>query len=204
MRPLDFARLGNLMLRGGSWGGTRIIDPAYVAAAGSPTTTNPGYGYLFWTNAGESYVAPTVYSRDIRGHRQIQSAPTDMYMMEGMEDQRVYMIPSLDMEIVRLGVPGSREADTRSAVFTSAPGEFEHELLRMLMKAVTDGSVPVDPGAYVGDDPVPAFDPHSGVLYSAQHPRGLGGRIRRPPVAGGVQSTGMRWSRSAASTRSAA
>lgn len=178
IRPLDFARLGHLMLNGGVWDGVQLIAKWYVDAAGSPTDTNHGYGYLFWTNGQgyNDYVAPTVYSRDVRSHRQILSAPVDMYMMEGMEDQRVYMIPSLDMEIVRLGVPGSREPDTRSSVFTSAPGEFEHEWFRMLMGAVTEGSVPQDPGPYAGDDPVPTLDPHSGLLYSAQHPEdGLAG-----------------------------
>ncbi|MGH2702559.1 MAG: hypothetical protein ACRDJ2_12400, partial [Actinomycetota bacterium] len=67
------------------------------------------------------------------------------------------------------GGVGSREPDTRSSVFTSASGEFEHEWFRRLMAAVEDTQVK-DPGPYEYSDPVPELDPQYGILKSAQEP----------------------------------
>ena len=165
----DYARLGHLMLSRGRWGDRRLIDPSWVKDALSPSAENPGYGYMFWLNEGDRYVAPTVYSRDERDHRHIVSGPEDMYYMAGIEDQRVYVIPSLEIVIVRFGGPGSREPDTRSSVFTSASGEWEHEFYRLFMEAVR-GYPYKDPGPYEYSDPVPALDPDYGMLKSAQEP----------------------------------
>jgi hypothetical protein len=89
--------------------------------------------------------------------------------MQGLQDQRVYVIPSLDLIIVRVGGAGSEESDTRSSVFTSAPGEFEHEWFRRLMAAVKDATIK-DPGPYESPGPNPHPDPNYGVLKSAQEP----------------------------------
>ena len=169
MQVDDFARLGYLMLHDGVWKGKRLIDARYVRAAVTPSRTNAAYGFMFWLNVNKRHIQPTVYSRDVRRGKQIKSAPADMYSMQGLEDQRVYVIPSLDLIIVRVGGPGSHEPDTRSSVFTSAPGEFEHEWFRLLMGAVKDATIK-DPGPYEYHDPVPPFDPNYGVLKSAQEP----------------------------------
>lgn len=172
MRTADYARLGHLMRNRGRWKGTPLISEAYVEQATTPSAANPGYGFYFWLNEGTSFVAPTIYSRDARNRREIESAPPDLYGMAGFQDQRVYVIPSLDMVIVRWGYSGSRESDTRSTVFTSAPGEFEHEWLRLLMRAVADATVQ-DPGPYRSEGPAPAIDPHYGMLRSAQEPEDI-------------------------------
>jgi CubicO group peptidase (beta-lactamase class C family) len=162
----DFARLGYLMMHRGVWNGNRLIDADYARRAIKPSRTNPAYGFMFWINVNRKHIAPTVYSRDVRKGKQIASAPAEMYFMAGLQDQRVYVIPSMELLIVRVGGVGSREPDTRSSVFTSASGEFEHEWFRMLMDAVEDANVK-DPGPYEYHDPVPPFDPNYGVLKSA-------------------------------------
>jgi CubicO group peptidase (beta-lactamase class C family) len=172
----DFARLGQLMLREGRWDDgtgkpTQLLAKKYVKEAGAQSERNPCYGLLFWNNIGEKCVNPTVYSRDDRNHPQIPSGPRDMYMMEGMLEQRVYIIPSYDMVIVRLGIPGSREPDTRVSVFTAAVGEFEYELFRKLMPAVDPTWK--DPGPYTGESAVPTLDPYSGLQWSVSHPEDI-------------------------------
>lgn len=172
MEPLDFARLGELMLREGNWNGDQVISEQFVDQAQSPSPQNNGYGYLFWLNGGVPYTTATVYARDERSKPQIASAPADLYMMDGLFEQRVYIMPGLDMVVVRLGMQGSREADTRSSVWTSASGEFEHELFRKLMDAVVEGDAPADPGPYdQTQNPVPAMDPNEpGMLQSLTQP----------------------------------
>ncbi len=44
-------------------------------------------------------------------HRLIESAPHDMYLMAGIQQQRVWVIPSLDMVVVRIGGSGDRDPD---------------------------------------------------------------------------------------------
>lgn len=46
----DFAKLGQLMLNGGTWNGRRIVSAAYVARAQAPLyhLRNLHYGYLWW------------------------------------------------------------------------------------------------------------------------------------------------------------
>jgi CubicO group peptidase (beta-lactamase class C family) len=48
----DHARLGLLMARGGRWGERQVLPESWVRDAFSPSPTNPGYGYLWWLNAG--------------------------------------------------------------------------------------------------------------------------------------------------------
>jgi CubicO group peptidase (beta-lactamase class C family) len=165
----DYARLGYLMLQEGVWDRKRLIDSKWVDAATTPSPTNPGYGYLFWLNGGPKVINPTVYSRDVQKGQAIPSAPKDMYSMAGLQEQRVYVIPSLDLIIVRVGGSGNREPDTRPTIFTSRSGEFEHEWFRRLMAAVEDARIK-DPGPYEYSDPIPRLDPNYGILKSAMEP----------------------------------
>ncbi|MBO0741514.1 MAG: serine hydrolase, partial [Hyphomicrobiaceae bacterium] len=48
----DHARLGLLMARGGRWGERQVLPESWVRDTFSPSSTNPGYGHLWWLNAG--------------------------------------------------------------------------------------------------------------------------------------------------------
>src|SRR5699024_9305472 len=48
--PVDFARLGLLMLNVGQWRDEQIISADYIDQARMPSETNRCYGYLFWVN----------------------------------------------------------------------------------------------------------------------------------------------------------
>lgn len=176
----DYARLGQLMHNRGVWRGKRLLDAAFVRDALKPSRTNPGYGYMFWLNRGKRYIAPTVYSRDERDHRHVLSAPKDMFYMAGIHEQRVWVVPSLGLMVVRVGGSGSRDPDTRSSVFTSASGDFEHEFFRLLMAAVKDRKIP-DPGPYEYGSPAPDLDPDYGMLKSAREPEDIAAGFGLPP-----------------------
>lgn len=132
MAPLDLARLGTLLLHRGQWAGRQLIDADYVAAMSTPSATNPGYGYLVWTNAGDWFITPSALVRKVKDRPWIASAPRDTYALSGMFDQLVWVIPSLDMVVVRTGFFGA--------------SNWQHQFFRILMKGVRDVSVP-DPGA---------------------------------------------------------
>jgi CubicO group peptidase (beta-lactamase class C family) len=62
---------------------------------------NPSYGYLWWLNGKTSYMVPggqTVYTTAL-----IPNAPSDTYAAMGAEDQRIYVVPSKNMVIIRMG-----------------------------------------------------------------------------------------------------
>lgn len=158
MRSVDFARLGYLMLRQGNWNGTQLISVSYVRAALSRISINGAYGFLFWLNGANEYVLPNVYGPDGGKGGPFLAAPSDLFAFVGMRNQRIFVIPSLDMVIVRLGEPGELDADTRNSVWQSQTGVIDHELLRRIMQSVTDVHVP-DPGPYkIGAPIVPPTD----------------------------------------------
>ena len=158
MRPADWARLGYLMLHEGSWNGRQLISRAYHRKAISPTRLNGAFGYLFWLNGGKNIVWPDVYGPDAGTGGPWPGAPADAYAMVGMQNQRVWIIPSLDMVIVRMGQPGELDADTRNSVWQSQPGMIDHEIPRLVVQAVNDVRFP-DPGPYqMGAPTVPPLD----------------------------------------------
>jgi len=91
----DWARLGELYLRGGEWNGERLLPkdwPAYVATPAKAADNQ--YGAHFWLNrAGEN------------GRAQfLPGLPEDLYFMSGHEGQFVFIIPARNMVIVRTGI----------------------------------------------------------------------------------------------------
>ena len=98
----SMARFGLLMLNKGKWENNTILNEAYFTEA---TTTsqniNLGYGYLWWLNGKSSYHLPQsqlTFQGSI-----IPSGPTDMFMALGKNDQKIYVIPSKKMVVIRMG-----------------------------------------------------------------------------------------------------
>ncbi len=98
----SMARFGLLMQRNGKWQGETIVDAGYLAdARNSSQDLNPAYGYLWWLNGKSSYMLPQTqftFSGPI-----IPTAPADMYAALGKNDQKIYVVPSKKMVVVRMG-----------------------------------------------------------------------------------------------------
>jgi CubicO group peptidase (beta-lactamase class C family) len=98
----SMARFGLLMYNKGKWDNTVILNENYFTEA---TTTsqniNLGYGYLWWLNGKASYHLPQS-QLTIPGSI-IPSAPNDMFMALGKNDQKIYVIPSKKMVVIRMG-----------------------------------------------------------------------------------------------------
>ncbi len=85
----DWARIGQLYLNNGQWAGEQILDPAWIDFVKDPTAGSDGwYGGHFWLNDGGRY----------------PDAPRDIYSMDGFHAQKVFIIPSEELVIVRLGL----------------------------------------------------------------------------------------------------
>jgi CubicO group peptidase (beta-lactamase class C family) len=98
----SMARFGLLALNKGKWVEEQIINETFFNESISTSQSiNPAYGYLWWLNGKTSYMVPggqTVYQGYL-----VPSAPTDMYAAMGAEDQRIYVIPSKNMVVIRMG-----------------------------------------------------------------------------------------------------
>ncbi len=85
----DWGKFGLLYLHRGNWKGEQLFDPSWADYVSTPTTGSNGvYGAHFWLNAGGKY--PDV--------------PRDLYSCNGYQGQRVFIIPSKDLVIVRMGL----------------------------------------------------------------------------------------------------
>jgi CubicO group peptidase (beta-lactamase class C family) len=98
----SMARFGLLMYNKGKWDNTVILNENYFTEA---TTTsqniNLGYGYLWWLNGKANYHLPQS-QLTIPGSI-IPSGPDDMFMALGKNDQKIYVIPSKKMVVIRMG-----------------------------------------------------------------------------------------------------
>ncbi|MGV9411517.1 serine hydrolase domain-containing protein [Nocardia sp. NPDC003693] len=143
MRADEFARLGQLLLQQGTWRGQRLIDESYIREATTPTAANGGYGFLFWLNAGDSYKTATVPVAKVFPHAMFPGAPRDLYSFVGALGQFAAIVPSLDMVIVRTGIPGSIDLANVQTSLAAESNRDNKEFLRRVTAAVTD--VPAAP-----------------------------------------------------------
>lgn len=98
----SMARFGLLMLNKGKWNNEMILNENYFnAATNTSQDINLGYGYLWWLNGKSSYHLPQTqlqFSGSI-----IPDGPNDMFMALGKNDQKIYVIPSRKMVVIRMG-----------------------------------------------------------------------------------------------------
>jgi len=98
-----FARFGLLYEQDGKWGDEQVVPASWVEDSLEPAQDSDGiYGYQWW-----------LYEPD--------GVPADMFAAQGHDGQFIYVIPSLDLVVVRNGTyvkdPGEPVAD---------PTLFEH------------------------------------------------------------------------------
>ncbi|MDT8415388.1 MAG: serine hydrolase [Flavobacteriaceae bacterium] len=97
--PRDWAKFGLLYLHRGRWNGEQIFEPEWVDYVTKPTEHSDGqYGAHFWLNAGKTY----------------PNAPSDLYSANGFQGQHVFVVPSKDMVIVRMGLAEYPNFDTNA------------------------------------------------------------------------------------------
>lgn len=118
LRPRDLAKIGQLVLNRGVWGGHRVVSTAWIRAMTTPQIALPskwdwarGYGYLWWL--GKSNVA---------GH------DVDWAAGFGLGGQRLYVVPSLDLVVA---------VNAGDFVFHDPQGRAGITALEMVLSAAT-------------------------------------------------------------------
>ncbi len=98
----SMARFGLLALNNGNWNGTQIINTTFFANATSTSQNiNEAYGYLWWLNGKSTYHLPQTQIQ-FPGEL-IPNGPDDMYMALGKNDQKIYVVPSKKLVVIRMG-----------------------------------------------------------------------------------------------------
>lgn len=121
----SMARFGLMALNKGKWKNEQIINEAYFTESISTSQTiNPSYGYLWWLNGKSSAMVPG--SQQVYPGTLVPNAPADMYAAMGAADQRIYIVPSKNMVIVRMG-DASDPANPNFAV-----SNFDNDLWKKL------------------------------------------------------------------------
>ena len=125
-RARSMARFGLFILARGAWNGTQILtDTAYFRRM--TTTSQPlnrSYGYLWWLNGQASYKLPGPSQTTYPGPL-VPAAPADLIAALGKNDQKIYVVPSLGLVVVRQG----ESAGPR----TLAVSSFDNELWAKIM-----------------------------------------------------------------------
>lgn len=98
----SMARFGLLILNKGKWENEVILNENYFhEATNTSQNINLGYGYLWWLNGKTNYHLPqsqVTFQGSI-----VPMAPNDMFMALGKNDQKIYVVPSKKMVIIRMG-----------------------------------------------------------------------------------------------------
>lgn len=93
----DWARFGLLYLQNGIWFGDTILSPEWVRFTQQEAPNSDGnYGAQFWLNLSGD---------------ELPDAPKDIYFADGFQGQRVYIVPSKKLVVVRTGMTTDKDFD---------------------------------------------------------------------------------------------
>ncbi|GMN11689.1 serine hydrolase [Croceitalea sp. MTPC9] len=120
----SMARFGILNLNNGVWDGETILgDNTFLTAMKNTSQDmNEAYGYLYWLNGKSNYRVPGA-EIELSG-KLIPNAPNDLYAGMGKNDQKLYVVPSEELVIVRTG------DDAGETLL--GPSSFDNELWALL------------------------------------------------------------------------
>lgn len=104
----SMARFGLLVYADGKWESEQIIPESFLNdAVNTSQNLNLSYGYMWWLNGKSSYRLPQTQIQ-FPGEL-IPNAPDDMYAALGKNDQKIYVVPSKKLVVLRMGDAADNE-----------------------------------------------------------------------------------------------
>ncbi len=100
-RPVDWVRIGALIGARGTWQDRQLVPAAWVDDMAKASPAYPGYGYYLWRGDQRVGGAPDYKIGLIPWASEAFAAPT--VFLYGHGQQRVWIVPSRDLVIVRAG-----------------------------------------------------------------------------------------------------
>ncbi len=127
----QWIRMGEMILGNGQFGGQQIVPAELLRQAFTGSSANPSYGLTFWINRSASLFSKETdiekrldlpwQQASWRGICISKTAPPDMVVGLGSHYQRLFVMPSMNLVVVRLSSADSKFSDA--------------EFLRLLLKA---------------------------------------------------------------------
>jgi CubicO group peptidase (beta-lactamase class C family) len=130
------------VLAKGSWNGVTVLNnTSYIdKMSKSSQSLNPSYGYLWWLNGKGQYMLPG--SQFVFNGPLIPTAPPDMFSALGKNDQKIHIVPSLNIVVIRMGDAAGDGSSNVPIVFDFQLWEKLNKIMR-IGTAVNDMANPV-------------------------------------------------------------
>ncbi len=106
MTARDWAAFGEFMRQGGKWNKLQLIRADLLAECIQGTEQNPAYGLTWWLKetVPDAIIAQVpILQRDMGDIVKSDWLPEDLFVAAGAGKQRLYVIPSMQLVIVRQG-----------------------------------------------------------------------------------------------------
>lgn len=126
LTALDAARFGLFALRGGQWNGVQLVSSNWLQTSIHPSQNlNNGYGLFWWLNSSSNYFIPLHYV--LQQGPICPDVPPDAYAALGDQDNKIWIVPSLNLVVARLGL----------AAYANAPAisQFDDQLMGRICNA---------------------------------------------------------------------
>ncbi len=103
--PRNWLRLGLLYLNRGRVAGEQVVPESWMREVTAPSPLNPNYGYHVWL--GTVHEPERGYGKGVPAFvpHSAPFAADDVVYFDGAGGQRVYVVPSSELVIVRTGLP---------------------------------------------------------------------------------------------------
>ncbi len=99
----DWLRVGRLLAADGKVGERQLVSSEWVQAMKTPSSTNPNFGMHLWL--GSPPQKERKYNDySVKAFHSAKFLADDIYYIDGFGGQRVYVVPSRDLIVVRTGV----------------------------------------------------------------------------------------------------
>jgi CubicO group peptidase (beta-lactamase class C family) len=106
MTAREWGRFGLLLLDKGRWHGRQLVPSAALAACGRGSAANPWYGLGVWLNTRVPTQPPPPGVERVESKDRLIFAPDlphDLLLAAGARGQRLYILPTPGLVVVRLG-----------------------------------------------------------------------------------------------------
>jgi len=161
----SMARFGLLALNNFVWDKEVLLsDQNYISEmTNTSQQLNKSYGYLWWLNGKGSYMLPKV--QFVFNTNLIPNAPDDLIAALGKNDQKIYVVKSRGLVVIRMG----DAADNSKLALSSFDNELWGEIIKVVDNSSSAAEQNTFPVEFKLEQNYPnPFNPETTISYTIQ------------------------------------